>query len=270
MCSRVLLLALGARLCEPFVLNGVDSHAPAGLPGTAHRWSMPADTGSSAGLAGGLAWVMDDAFCDNILGRFPERDLLSFVELPGLQFVSCDDVRDAILRGFATWTANHRLISFTNIGSTSPCQHDVTGELNDSCPWELFISTADGTAHPDLAAYVINHRSSAFAPDWFQKPLRSSAGVDAYGVDAYARSTMHFQTHLCWYLDATFCWCVCGTSHRPARPSRSAWRARCGAWRARHMPAPGRRPPSALRRRARRSAAAAGTSSSCAPTTSST
>ena len=36
--------------------------------------------------------------------------------------------------------------------------------------------------------------------------MRSSAGVVAYGVDAHARSVMRFQTHLCWYLDATFCY----------------------------------------------------------------
>ena len=127
----------------------------------------------------------------------------------GRSLCTAQTSRCAISRGFATWTANHRLITFNELGSTAACkaQGSVTGEISDACPWELHIGTANGTENRELAAYVINHRVSALRPDdWYNQPVRSSAGVVTHGVDAYARSVMRFQTHLCWYLDATFCY----------------------------------------------------------------
>lgn len=206
--TRVVLL-LTAVAVEGFVLSGAPNEAPSSLPGRAFRWTVPADAGASAGLGGGLSWVLDSAFCDDMLGRFPERDLFYGLELPWVQFVHCSDVRDAVHRGFATWSANHRLVSFSDVGSTAPCAApgSITGALSDTCPWELYVGTADGTAHPTLAAYVTNHRSSAVRPEsWFREPMRSPSGEVAYGIDAHARSVMRFQTHLCWYLDATFCY----------------------------------------------------------------
>ena len=208
------LLAAFALLLRPerasaFVVNGgAQSHVPSKLPGGAHRWSVPAAASGIDGLGGGIAWILDDDFCTNMIGHFPERNLFYGLEISAIQFVHCSDIRDAIQRGFATWAANHRLISFSDISASGPCSESssYTGELSDTCPWELYIGTDDGESNPGLAAYVINHRTSSMNPDWFDKPLRSSAGEVAYGVDAHARSVMKFQTHLCWYLDATFCY----------------------------------------------------------------
>lgn len=192
-----------------FVLNGgVSNSNPGALPGGAFRWSLPDGAADSEGLGGGLGWVLASDFCESILGRFPERDLVYGLSSWAFQFVHCSDLRDALERGFQTWSANHRLISFSDLGNTKPCSDpdSITGELTDSCPWELYISTADGKENPALAAFVINHRVSAFRRDWHSRPLRAPSGHVAYGVDAHARSVMRFQTHLCWYLDATFCY----------------------------------------------------------------
>jgi hypothetical protein len=207
---RGLWLALLVRPHEAFVLNGgAPNDTPARLPGGAYRWHVPALTSSFEGLGGGIGWVVDEGFCDGLIGRFPERDLIPGIVLPSvLQFVHCSDLRNALQRGFATWSDNHPLLSFTDLSTTAPCtaSGSVTGALADSCPWELYVGTDDGSEHPSLAAYVVNHRTSSVDSSWFSRPLRSSAGEVVYGVDAHARSEMRFQTHLCWYLDATFCW----------------------------------------------------------------
>ena len=213
--SLLLLFTLLSTSTHAFVLQGTNGNeAVQSLPAGAFRWSVPSGAHSRAGLGGGLDWVLADDFCNQMLGQFAERDLVRFanyfrVDIPWAQFVHCTDIRDAISRGFATWTANHRLITFNELGSTAACkaQGSVTGEISDACPWELHIGTANGTENRELAAYVINHRVSALRPDdWYNQPVRSSAGVVTHGVDAYARSVMRFQTHLCWYLDATFCY----------------------------------------------------------------
>ena len=212
--ALLLLLLLPARSAvDAFVLNGgvdVSAVSLAQFPAGAFRWSVPASTSSAEGLGGGISWVLDDAFCSDMIGLFPERDILPLgLKLPSaFQFVHCNDLRDAVQRGFATWTANHHLVKFVDVSTAAPCTAAAsrTGAMQDSCPWELYVGTDDGTSHPSLAAYVTNHRMSEVDPQWFSRPLRSASGSVAYGVDAHARSVMRFQTHLCWYLDATFCW----------------------------------------------------------------
>ena len=202
-------LALVALPLVGFVLNGADTTATSALPGPAYRWSVPESSGSGEGLGGGINYVIDPHFCTKMLSRFAERDIFYGLELKWAQFVHCNDIQDAIRRGFATWSANHRLISFADVGTTAPCTSDggATGALTDACPWELYVGTDDGSQYRNLAAYVLNHRTSAVQPNgWWDQPVRSSAGVVEYGVDAHARSVMRFQTHLCWYLDATFCY----------------------------------------------------------------
>ena len=204
-----LALLVGPPPTAPFVLNGgARSHNPKQLPGGAYRWTVPADSHSTEGLGGGIGYVVDENFCKEMLSRFPERDLFHGLEWSAMQFVHCNDIMVALERGFATWSANHRLISFTDLKASAPCSEasSRTGKVGDTCPWELYIGTDDGKDNADLAAYVINYRAHLFHKDWFDRPLRSSAGEVVYGVDAHERSVMNFQTHLCWYLDATFCY----------------------------------------------------------------
>ena len=186
------------------VLTRVDGFV---LSSGGFKWTVPADSGSGDGLGGGIAFVVNQSFCDSIIQRFPERDLIYGLTVSSLQFVHCSDLMNALQRGFSTWSSNHRLISFTDITSTPVCKQASSraGDLSDSCPWELYIGTDDGTTYFQLAAYVLNYRSSSIYSDWSSRGVRTASGVQATG-DAHARSFMRFQTHLCWYLDATFCY----------------------------------------------------------------
>ena len=97
---------------QGFVLLG-------GSPASGFRWSLPESASSSEALGGGLGYVVSTSFCDEMIARFPERDLIRGLNLgSSLQFVHCNDIVNAIQRGFATWTLNHRLISFVDLGAT--------------------------------------------------------------------------------------------------------------------------------------------------------
>ena len=203
--SRLFAVCL-AHQVHSFVLTGQNSSlGSASLPGNGVRWTMPLSTTSTEGLGGGIAWVLDPSFCQQMLPRFPERTLLRGIELPAFDFIGCAEIQAAMLRGFSTWEENHPAISFSDITLSGPCA-TRTALPDDACPWELFISTDNGGEYPDLAAYVFSYRSSQYYSDWYQRPLYSTAGVPVTGVDTQERSLLRFQTHLCWYLDATFCY----------------------------------------------------------------
>ena len=63
-------------------------------------WNMPSDPASTAGLGGGITWAWDEHLCRRLLPRFHE-DLL-FIE-----FITCDVLKAAMRRGFASWADNH-------------------------------------------------------------------------------------------------------------------------------------------------------------------
>lgn len=197
--ARLLVFVAVPPTCHGFVLTT-----------GGYRWAVPAALSSSEGLGGGLSFVVSDSLCSSLLGKFRERDLLYGVQVSALQFVHCSDLLNALQRGLSTWSENHRLLSFSDIAATPACADSASrsGALSDLCPWEMFIGTDDGVAYPKLAAYVLNHRTSSVAgvgPNHYSVGVRSASGVVAAG-DAHARSVMRLQTHLCWYLDATFCY----------------------------------------------------------------
>lgn len=180
------------------------------------RWSFPADSASLEGLGGGIAWAMQPDFCDNLIRRFPEQTSVFY--LGWLSWVSCADIVDAVQRGMQTWSDNSKVVSFTDLTGTAACSAPSGSVLDDPCPWEMLIKTTDGSEHEELAAYVIPYRASHFFnasggeyygtwyPAWQHVPVRSPAGVSTTGADPFRRSELYFNTHICWYLDATFCY----------------------------------------------------------------
>ena len=169
------------------------------LASTARRWTWPADSASNDGLGGGLAFITEDRWCETLLPLFPEH-----------YFVSCEEILDALQRAFATWSANHHLLGFRNVTGSSEACRSVAGAVNlhDPCPWEVYIGTADGSAYPTLAAYVINYGDHEAQPGvvWWQERARSPNGQVHTGINIIRRSELRVQTHICWYLDTTFCY----------------------------------------------------------------
>merc|ERR1740124_871310 len=158
---------------------------------------MPEDSESNEGLGGGLSWALDPSFCAQMLPQFPEGVKSSWV---GYNFVTCNDIQVALARGFATWEANHKHIQFRDVGGTSACPSTTSSGalVDDPCPWQLYVGTDDGKEHPDLAAYVVNHRTSSFGaafPRWWEETVRSPAGVVDTGVDPMRRSVTRMASH---------------------------------------------------------------------------
>ena len=209
--SWSLLFLTGATNAFVVTPDGLDIST---LPGQAYRWTMPDCTAgkctsanSTAGLGQGLAWAFAPDFCDRMVPRFPENEGMFGM----VTFVSCTELKASVSRAFATWSDNHQLVSFVDVGDSSACS-GATGNLNESCPWELLVEAGGGEEYPSLAAFVINYRASYFDSGWRARPVRSTAGVTATGVDQMQRSKMTIQTHHCWYLDATFCSSFSGMS----------------------------------------------------------
>lgn len=95
-----------------------------------YLWSLPDAASSSNGLGGGITWAWDPTLCERLLPRFHE-DML-FVEL-----VSCDTLKAAVHRAFASWSDNHALISFLDV--TAECE--AMGQTTADCPLaELWIT----------------------------------------------------------------------------------------------------------------------------------
>ena len=92
-------------------------------PTTTYQWDFPQDTKSDEGLGGGLQWAAQGAsgggieeFCELLLPRFVAETMGGLVD--------CDAIYQAVVLGFATWSANHRLINF----------HDLSKECKGSNP----------------------------------------------------------------------------------------------------------------------------------------
>ena len=89
------------------------------LPTTTYQWDFPQDTKSDEGLGGGLQWAAQGAsgggieeFCEVLLPRFVAETMGGLVD--------CDAIYQAVVLGFATWSANHRLITVSYTHLTLP------------------------------------------------------------------------------------------------------------------------------------------------------
>ena len=178
------------------------------LAKVAIRWDLPQSSDTDDQLASGISFAIHQDFCKRLLPLFPEQSEMdnSFF---GTAFLSCNELRDAIKRGFDTWAINHKKIYFRDV--SDQCA-DVTSY--DYCPAaELWIVPDNEFAtERDLAAYV-THQQSNFD----RQPYSTAGELIANGIGCRnARMAVRAPTaadtndDFCWYLDSTFCY----TFHR--------------------------------------------------------
>ena len=173
-------------------------------------WTYPERTDDNRGLGGGIAWAWDPALCPHLLDYFKED--LFFAEL-----VRCEDLQAAMHRAFASWSANHRAISFVDV--TQECQ-TLHGAVLPNCSLvEIWVTARDptegtgaeaATATPTIAANEIDFRytNGEYAQTWNHaqgryNPRRVIETVG--GVIAFGGRRTNPEESLCWYLDSTFC-----------------------------------------------------------------
>ena len=178
------------------------------LARVALRWGLPQSSDTDDQLASGISFAIHQDFCKRLMPLFPEQSEMdnSFF---GTAFLSCNELRDAIKRGFDTWAINHKKIYFRDV--SDQCA-DVTSY--DYCPAaELWIVPDNEFAtERDLAAYV-THQQSNFD----RQPYSTAGELIANGIGCRnARMAVRAPTaadtndDFCWYLDSTFCY----TFHR--------------------------------------------------------
>ena len=98
-------------------------------------WDSPSEPSNSEGLGGGIAWAFDPTLCDKLRPRFHET-------LLWLDFITCDVLKAAVHRGFASWADNHPSVSFIDV--TEECT--ALGQPNRSCPLiELWVTALNST-----------------------------------------------------------------------------------------------------------------------------
>ena len=143
-------------------------------------WPMPAESTSVVGLGGGLAWSIDPALCPSLVDRFGAENF-DYFGVRIFSFVTCEEITDALLRGFSSWSANHGRVSFFDVSS--------------ACAARGLNATAC-----DLAEVAIT--GGATPPG---QPLRVSVQS---ADETIRRATLTFDTEdegACYYMDATVC-----------------------------------------------------------------
>lgn len=104
-----------------------------------YLWTTPEDSTSHRGLGGGITWAWDPALCPHILRQFRE----DFFFVP---FVTCEMLRSAMHRAFASWSDNNARIAFHDV--TAECDKlSATGKAEITCPlvelWVTYIGAAE-------------------------------------------------------------------------------------------------------------------------------
>ena len=168
-------------------------------------WPHPLDITSITGLGGGLTWAEETGLCAALLDKF-EAETFHYFGTPIYSFVSCEEITDALLRGFSTWSANHGRLQFFEMshectqdgGSAESCalaEVIINGSAleKQSSGWStpLTVTIDDGSVDPS---------SGSFSSD-------SSSGESATGnASTIRRVTINLDTeNTCYYMDGTVC-----------------------------------------------------------------
>ena len=104
-------------------------------------WTMPKDVDDDSGLGGGITWQWDPGLCDALLHTFSEDFFF-------IDFITCDDLKGAMHRAFASWSDNHKNINFVDV--TEECR--AIGQDYQGCELaEVWVTAIGGTNPPSPA-----------------------------------------------------------------------------------------------------------------------
>lgn len=162
-----------------------------------YLWSTPADSASPVGLGGGIAWAWDPALCEQLKPGFREDILF-------VPFITCESLRAAVHRAFASWSDNHAGISFIDV--TEECAR--TEQLNADCSLaEVWVTARHVEQNADSEQSVLV-AASATPKVRYSSEFRNYNGQRTHAtVLETHRAVLAFNVEpgFCWYLDSTFC-----------------------------------------------------------------
>lgn len=137
-------------------------------------WSAPQVQSSASGLGGGITWAWDSTLCSKLLPLFHETVF-------GYQLVTCETIKAAVHRGFASWADNHPTISFVDV--TNECE--ALGMLSPSCPLaELWVTALNTTSSGSKSAALTDTQLAALmaVPTDQQSTAATEQLISALGV----------------------------------------------------------------------------------------
>ena len=143
-------------------------------------WRSPTSTTNTTGLGSSLSWSIDARFCDAILPRF-DVESYAYFGFTLLSFVSCEELTDAMLRAFATWSANHERVDFFLIG--------------DACAPGL-------VAGVNCTVAEVTVEAASLAPS--TRPLSVEIANGPAWIEA-VRLQFDTSPATCYYMDSTVC-----------------------------------------------------------------
>ena len=113
-------------------------------------WSAPQVQSSASGLGGGITWAWDSTLCSKLLPLFHETVF-------GYQLVTCETIKAAVHRGFASWADNHPTISISRDERVQ-----ALGMLSPSCPLaELWVTALNATSSGSKSAALTDTQLAA-------------------------------------------------------------------------------------------------------------
>ena len=144
---------------------------------------------------GGLTWAIDPSLCAALMDRF-DAETFDYFGVRLFSFVSCEEITDALIRGFSTWSANHGRLHFYS--TTRECAGPSNNPAAE-CSFAEVVITGGATPHGvPLEAWTNTSTLDAASGDVI--------GDLGSGDGATTRVTLSFDTSTtCYYMDSTVC-----------------------------------------------------------------
>mmetsp|Transcript_4076 Transcript_4076/g.11588 ORF Transcript_4076/g.11588 Transcript_4076/m.11588 type:complete len:545 (+) Transcript_4076:36-1670(+) len=194
--QAVALLALGVQLGAGWVTLPQDE------TDRKISWVVPEDPLDDSGLGGGIAFAIDPAFCERLLPVFKED---SGPQIKAFQFITCEEINDAIARAMTTWSLNHPYVKFYNV--TDECIDENDGARCSVA--ELYIDAKPPAPGNEAVAAFVLHNPTNIGREYgstvWRTGVRQPSGDTISNDWIIEFATLTFHNHICWYLDASFC-----------------------------------------------------------------
>lgn len=168
------------------------------------RWATSTNNSYDIGLTGGIAFAYSPSlgvFCSELTHKMKENGA-------NLEWASCEQIENAVMRAMATWAANHQMIKFVDV--TQACVREAVDDprilldMRYCSQAELIVSAGPPASDSSTVAALVTQYNDQYQNPNERDPL-GTAGRAATNDWAIQKTTMHFHTHFCWYLDNTFC-----------------------------------------------------------------
>jgi hypothetical protein len=139
---------------------------------------------SLAGLAGGLSWAEQPGLCNALKKRF-KAETFEYFGFTIFSFVSCEEITDALQRGFSMWADNHAKLNFFSV------THECVAAFGN----------ASNASVQDCALAEIIIAGGATST-----PLAVETVVESADASVIRRVTLTLDTSAtCYYMDSTVC-----------------------------------------------------------------